>query len=138
MVSTIRSSAKVDDGKLVKIYSWVSCSAQPVYGHYGPLGPNKDEDLHITLPEEAARSGRSVDELCEDVRVFILLSDLATHASLVRHFLPSRAISSKSLACRHSMIMSCTHKKYVSTHVVALMLISCAFRLRRQYSKDRV
>ena len=70
MLRTIRNigGEVINSGKPVKVYSWISCSVQPIYWQYGPLSQNKDENLHITLPEEADRSGRSLEELSEEVR----------------------------------------------------------------------
>lgn len=58
------------DRKSVKVYSWVSSSAIGLHFHWGPSSRNKDGDAHLVAQREAERSGKPIQEVAEEVRVF--------------------------------------------------------------------
>ncbi len=64
MLHNVRKLSK----KPVKVYCWVSCSAAAIYTLFGPAGPSKGNSVRLGLEEEAARTGKPLPEVAEEVR----------------------------------------------------------------------
>ena len=55
----------------VKVYGWMVCSAAAYQHLFGAVSPNKNGDLRSFIYEEAERSGHSIAEIVEQVRVVL-------------------------------------------------------------------
>ena len=67
MLATVRLYSK----KPVKVYGWMVCSAAAYQHLFGAVSPNKNNDLRSFIYEEAERSGKSIAEIVEQVRIVL-------------------------------------------------------------------
>ncbi|PSR79623.1 hypothetical protein PHLCEN_2v6924 [Hermanssonia centrifuga] len=81
MLHNVRKLSK----KPVKVYCWVSCSAAAIYTLFGPAGPSKGNSVRLGLEEEAARTGKPLPEVAEEVR-YIAYYPSSSYLSPVTQF----------------------------------------------------
>lgn len=106
MITAIRKHSQ----KYVKVYCWTTCDAASFYFLSGSFGANKDNKMRQRIEAEAARSGKSFDDVAQEVRVSASVSIFTRPNVTSRCYILWLAVWFASQESHHYMTMKCVLK----------------------------